>query len=107
MKMIDADITRAATLEGDFYTSETNFKDSVENIFARNWQFISDVQRLKKNRSVLPFRFLGDLLPEPLLLVSNDGEIHCISNVCTHRGNILINNPCKIKRDITLSLIHI
>ncbi len=103
MKMIDADITRAATLEGDFYTSETNFKDSVENIFARNWQFISDVQRLKENRSALPFRFLGDLLPEPLLLVSNEGEIHCFSNVCTHRGNLLINNPCTIKRDITCS----
>ena len=103
MKMIDADITRAATLEGDFYTSDTNFKDSVENIFARNWQFISDVQRLKENRSALPFRFLGDLLPEPLLLVSNEGEIHCFSNVCTHRGNLLINNPCTIKRDITCS----
>ena len=101
MKMIDADITRAATLEGEFYTSETNFKDSVENIFARNWQFISDDIHLKNHRNAYPFKFLNELLPEPLVLINNNGKINCYSNVCTHRGNILISEPCVLKKNIT------
>ena len=32
---------------------------------------------------------------------NNEGTINCYSNVCTHRGNILINEPCKIKKHIT------
>ena len=51
MKKIDSDITKAATLEGKFYTSETAFKDTLENIFEKNWQFITDDSKLKENRS--------------------------------------------------------
>ena len=101
MKKINSDITKAATLEGEFYTSESLFKDTLENIFAQNWQFITDDRRLKENRSCFPFQFLGDLLPEPLVLINNEGNVNCFSNVCTHRGNILINEPCKIKKHIT------
>ena len=101
MKKINSDITKAATLEGKFYTSESCFKDTLENVFARNWKFITDDSRLKENRSCFPFQLLGDLLPEPLVLINNEGNINCFSNVCTHRGNILINEPCTIKKNIT------
>jgi choline monooxygenase len=101
MKKIDVDITKAATLEGEFYTSEVCFKDTLESVFARNWQFITDDSKLKENGNAFPFQFLGDLLPESLFLINNEGSINCFSNVCTHRGNILINEPCTIKQDIT------
>ena len=101
MKEIDLDITKSGTLDGKFYTSEDCFKDTLENIFARNWQFITDDNKLKKNRDTYPFQFLGDLLPESLLLINNEGKINCLSNVCTHRGNILIDKPCRIKKHIT------
>ena len=101
MKKIDSDITKAATLQAKFYTSENVFKDTLENIFAKNWQFITDDSKLKENRSAFPFQFLGNLLPEPLVLVINEGHINCFSNVCTHRGNLLINEPCTIKKHIT------
>ena len=101
MKKIKSDITKAATLEGEFYTSEGLFKDTVENVFARNWQFITDDSKLKENRNTFPFQFLGNLLQEPLVLINNEGKINCFSNVCTHRGNILINEPCTIKKNIT------
>ncbi len=100
MKKIDSDITKAATLQAKFYTSENVFKDTLENIFAKNWQFITDDSKLKENRSAFPFQFLGNLLPEPLVLVNNEGHINCFSNVCTHRGNLLINEPCTIKKNI-------
>jgi choline monooxygenase len=103
MKKIDIDITKAATLQGDFYASNETFNITLEKIFSRNWQFITDDGRLKENRSSFPFQFLGDLLPEPLVFINNNGNINCFSNVCTHRGNILINEPCTIKKHITCS----
>jgi choline monooxygenase len=101
MKKIDIDITKAATLQGEFYASKENFNITLEKIFARNWQFITDDSKLKENKAAFPFQFLGDLLPEPLVLINNEGDINCFSNVCTHRGNILIDEPCTIKRHIT------
>ena len=101
MKKIDIDITKAATLQGEFYASNKNFNITLEKIFARNWQFITDDSKLKENKASFPFQFLGDLLPEPLVLINNEGDINCFSNVCTHRGNILINEPCVIKKHIT------
>ena len=40
MKKIDTDITKAATLEGNFYALESSFKDTLENVFAKNGHFI-------------------------------------------------------------------
>ena len=101
MKKIDIDIAKAATLQGEFYASNKNFNITLEKIFSRNWQFITDDSKLKENKAAFPFQFLGDLLPEPLVLINNEGDIICFSNVCTHRGNILINEPCVIKKHIT------
>ena len=101
MKKIDIDITKAATLQGDFYVSKDKFNITIEKIFSRNWQFITDDSKLKDNKAAFPFQFLGDLLPEPLVLINNKGDINCFSNVCTHRGNILINEPCIINKRIT------
>jgi choline monooxygenase len=35
-----------------------------------------------------------DLLGEPLLLVRNADGVRCLSNVCTHRGKILVEDAC-------------
>jgi choline monooxygenase len=35
------------------------------------------------------------MLDEPLLLVKNAGTVGCLSNVCTHRGNVLVDEPCQ------------
>ena len=101
MKKIDTDITKAATLVGEFYASESSFAATLENVFSKNWQFITDDGKLKENNNAYPFQFLGDLLPEPLVLINNEGTINCFSNVCTHRGNILIHETCTIKKHIT------
>jgi choline monooxygenase len=39
---------------------------------------------------------LPGLHDEPILLARDaDGVLRCLSNVCTHRGNLLVNEPCK------------
>ena len=97
---ISNDITKSKTLPGAFYSSEEMFKLSLEKIFTRNWQFITDDTVIQKEGSVYPFKFLDDVVPEPLFLINNK-NIECYSNVCTHRGNILINKAGEIKNLIT------
>lgn len=89
---IAADIRRAKTLPSGFYTDERFFELSKERIFARSWQFggaAGEVDGLK------PLTLLPGFLDEPLLLTGNNNSIRCLSNVCTHRGKILVEQPCQ------------
>ena len=89
---IDPDIRKAKTLAADFYTDPAYFEESKEKIFARSWQFLGlsdDVDGLK------PATILPGVLDEPVLLVKDGDELRCLSNVCTHRGKILVEEPCE------------
>lgn len=100
-KAINSDITKAHTLEGRFYTSQWYFETSLEKIFSRSWQYVTDDKKLSKTGDAYPFNFLGESIQEPLVLIKTKESIRCLSNVCTHRGNILITEPCNIKKSIT------
>ena len=89
---IDADIRKAKTLASEFYTDPTFFELSKEKIFARTWQFLG---RADEVESLKPVTILPGFLDEPVLLVNTDDAIKCLSNVCTHRGKILVEEPCK------------
>lgn len=88
---INPDIRRAHTLASDFYTDEIYFERSKEKIFARSWQFIALIDE-EKNLS--PHTILENFLDEPILISRSENDLHCLSNVCTHRGNILIEKSC-------------
>ncbi len=91
---IDPDIRIAETLPAEFYRSEEVFNLAKEKIFTKCWHFIGDTGIVKIPGSVHPFTILDGYLNEPLLLTRDQQDkIHCLSNVCTHRGNILIENP--------------
>jgi len=88
---INLDIRKAHTLSSKFYTDERYFHESKEKIFARSWQFVGTTDEIK---NIKPHTILEDFLDEPIVLVKEDANFHCLSNVCTHRGNILVENPC-------------
>jgi len=90
MLSINPDIRKAETLPADFYSGKKYFEEAKEKIFARSWQFASSLEELKTPGQTFPFNLLQGYLDEPLLLTrdSND-QLHCISNVCTHRGNLV------------------
>lgn len=93
---VHPDIAKAETISTDVYLNPEVFSLSKEKIFAPSWQFIGDTDLVKENGSVHPFTLLEDYLDEPLLLTRDqDGVLHCLSNVCTHRGNLVVNQPCK------------
>ncbi|TDQ18885.1 choline monooxygenase [Algoriphagus boseongensis] len=95
---IHPDISQAETLPSSFYRSQEVFEELIEKVFAKTWQFIGDKTMVAIPQQVKPVSFLEFGLEEPLLLTNADGNISCISNVCTHRGNILCHDPCKTRQ---------
>src|SRR5437016_1076145 len=93
--VVDPDISVASTIDSAFYRDETTYALARERIFARSWQWIGDLADVAESGSLSPRELLPGLLDEPLLL-SRDGTgtLRCLSNVCTHRGNILVRAPC-------------
>jgi len=93
---VDPDISIAKTIDTAVYTSPEVFEEMKERIFSCSWQFIGSSELVNEKGSCYPFTLLENYLNEPLLLTKDDrGKISCLSNVCTHRGNILIYEPCQ------------
>jgi len=92
---VNADIAAAHTLPGSFYSDADAFERSRESVFARSWQWLGKLDDVASPQSLSPRDLLPGMLDEPLLL-SRDagGTLRCLSNVCTHRGNILVKAPC-------------
>ncbi len=94
---IDENIAKAQTIDTEFYTSQACFEASKEKIFAPSWQFIGDSGRVADAGQAYPITLLEGYLNEPLLLTrTKESAVHCLSNVCTHRGNLLVYEPCKL-----------
>ncbi|MEO6720898.1 MAG: aromatic ring-hydroxylating dioxygenase subunit alpha [Ferruginibacter sp.] len=92
---IDANIAKANTLTTDFYTSTEYFNTAKEKIFLPSWQFIGSKELVKFSGDVHPFTLLEKYLDEPLVLTHDkSGNINCVSNVCTHRGNLIAYKAC-------------
>lgn len=88
---IDPDIRKAKTLVSDFYTDPAYFELSKEKIFTRSWQYLGKADEVE---SLKPATMLPGFLDEPVLLVKTSEWLSCLSNVCTHRGKILVEEPC-------------
>lgn len=94
---VDPRIERAKTIHTDFYLNPKRFEESKEKIFANSWQLIGDTDQVKDPGWVTPVNLLPDYLEEPLILSRDKSNaIHCLSNVCTHRGNLLVEKPCRV-----------
>ncbi|CAN5228933.1 SRPBCC family protein [soil metagenome] len=89
---INPNIARAETLSSEFYTDEKYFHESKEKIFARTWQLVATTDEIK---NVKPINVLEKFLNEPILITREGAEFNCLSNVCTHRGKILVENECE------------
>jgi len=88
--VIDADIRRARTLPAAFYRDAAMFERIRERVFARSWQLVDGAEQAARPGTVVPFPLLGGCVDEPLLLARDAaGVLRGMSNVCTHRGNLL------------------
>jgi choline monooxygenase len=103
-------VKTARTMPASFYRSADLYERSRDAIFARSWQFIGDTDSMiaaDGSTNVVPFTILEECLDEPCILIREGGEqsaqkpsedksIKCFSNVCTHRGSVLVDSACKV-----------
>lgn len=96
---IDSDITKAETLPATFYKEQRVFDDLKDKVFLKSWQWIGDEHQVALSPSVHPFVLLDGFLTEPMVLTKdNDDHINCLTNVCTHRGNLIALYPGENKK---------
>ncbi|MCA8960740.1 MAG: Rieske 2Fe-2S domain-containing protein [Planctomycetes bacterium] len=99
---IDPDIRRAWTPPASFYRSKSEFERTIDTVFTRSWQPI-DLPADPRSSSSLtdhafPFTLLPGCLDEPLVLVHDaDGTARCLSNVCTHRGHLVVQESGSVR----------
>jgi len=97
MDKVNSNINKAFTIDTSIYNSTDIFEQSKEKIFAKSWQFIGQTDLVKTPGQCYPFNFIDNYIDEPLLLTRDESDqLHCFSNVCTHRGNLLVENPCNV-----------
>ena len=88
---IDADIRVARTLPARVYSDPEIFRAQRDRVFARTWHYAAADDVVKVAGQVFPFTLLPGALDEPLLLTRDArDELHCLSNVCTHRGTLVV-----------------
>ena len=93
---VDADITVARTLDKSFYLDGAVFDLATERIFSRSWHWLGGLDDVADAGTLAPRVLLPGLLDEPLLLARDSvGTLRCLSNVCTHRGNVLVAEACR------------
>ena len=96
---VDPDISIAKTIDKRIYEDAETFELCKEKLFVPSWQLIGSSELVEGNENVYPFTLLEDSLNEPLVLVRDkEGKLHCLSNVCTHRGNLMAAKKCKAQQ---------
>ena len=100
---IHPNIAKAETLPASFYKDSSIFENMKHRVFFKSWQWIGDKNLVTKKHYTHPFVLLDGYLTEPMLLTKDvDGTISCLSNVCTHRGNLVGLKP-GISKKLTCS----
>ena len=98
MIKINKNIKIANTLPGHLYNSEDFLNKCKKKIFESTWQFLIDEKKIKEEE-IIPIQYIENYIDEPLIITKKNG-IKCMSNVCTHRGNILIEKKTNFKKKI-------
>lgn len=93
MEKVTEQIQKSSTLPSGFYFDSLIWDSMKEHVFATNWLYIGDERELfNVTTNTFPFFLLDKYLEEPLVLIKEDNQIRCLSNVCTHRGFLLAHH---------------
>lgn len=87
---LHADVRQAWTLPSRYYADPALHAQCMEQVFARSWQLATWTEFVKVPGAVHPLILLEGGLDEPIIFTRDrEDKIHCLSNVCTHRGNLV------------------
>ncbi|HEV8113510.1 MAG TPA: SRPBCC family protein [Planctomycetota bacterium] len=88
---IDPDITQASTPPGAFYSDPQIFERVKTRVFAPSWQLAGDAEDVREPGCARPIVLHPTLLDQPIVFTRDaSGRLHGLSNVCTHRGNVVV-----------------
>ena len=83
------DYDSARSMPAEFYTSEELLEVEKDKLFTSQWLCIGRVQQIP----TIGDYYATELMGEPLIVVRTKKQtISVLSNVCRHRGSILVNN---------------
>lgn len=83
----------ASGLPNDVYTSDAFFERERDTLFAGTWACVGRGTDAPSPGDVCPV----DLMGWPLLMVrGEDRRLRVFHNVCSHRGNRLVAQPCRV-----------
>jgi len=89
-----APTAQARGLPNDVYTSDGYFERERDTLFARTWVCIGRGSDAPLPGDVHPVNLMGF----PMVLVRDEaGRLRVFHNVCSHRGNRLVAERCKVK----------
>jgi choline monooxygenase len=95
---IDPEIARAEALPGRVYHDPDVWARQRERVFAGAWHLLADARRVRAPGHVVPLTLGEGYLDEPVVLAcADDGELRCLSNVCTHRGSLVVEGEGHVR----------
>jgi choline monooxygenase len=93
---VGPEIERASTLPASFYSDVAVFERLRERVFAPAWHLAPPSAIPVETEGAQPFVLMPGVLDEPLLFTRDaGGEIHLLSNACTHRGALVAPQACR------------
>jgi len=93
---VDADIARARLPPREFYDDAAWLAALREPLFAAAWHPVDGAA--PGRGEARPATLLPPAFDEPLLLARDEaGALHLTSNACTHRGHLVVEQPCTVK----------
>lgn len=96
---VNSDISKSETLPAWFYRDADVFESLKESVFYQSWQWVGDTSDVRLEGHIHPFILMDGYLTEPMLLSRDQGgQLHCLSNVCTHRANLVATNSGKTRK---------
>lgn len=95
---IDPEITNARLPDAAFYADIQWFDAQMQHIFAQSWQLVGHSKSLEAQGRVVPVTLLPGAFEVPVVLThAPDGRRRCLSNVCTHRGAVVVQQPGQVR----------
>lgn len=93
---VDPEIARARGLSAQELSTPSSYADQLEKVFARSWHLVAATDPVPEARSATPLTLLEGSLDEPIVFTRDEvRERHCLSNVCTHRANLVVGEACQ------------
>lgn len=95
---IAEEIGRAYTLPARVYRDPDVYRRMLDRVFVPSWQLVGDTDLVRAPGRVWPLTLLEGSLDEPLVVTRDAHDrLHCLGNVCTHRGALVCESAGTVK----------